>query len=220
MANIYYIDVPVDPRLEKLLSEYSVVRKIKAKSFLIKAGDKVTTLCYLHSGQLTHFAVNDQGVEKVAYINNPGSFTNENLFSMQNGKLIAKNFVIAKTDSVVFVIDKNNYMQLIKQDLFAHNLQRSFYQKYKVLREEVDSIVFNSAHNRLLQLFIANIDLKAPLKDGMWNTVRVNYTQQELSAIIGAHRVSIARLINQLCADNDIRIVNRKIEVNNRFVGK
>ena len=43
--------------------------------------------------------------------------------------------------------------------------------------------------------------------------ILTHYTQYEISTIIGSARVTTSKLINELCNDGFIRILNRKIQV-------
>ncbi|MCI6223189.1 MAG: Crp/Fnr family transcriptional regulator [Selenomonadales bacterium] len=214
----YYIDVPRDEKAEKLILQYGVRKKLKAGEFLIRAGEAVTTINYLLSGALTHFAISEQGTEKVGYINHPGSFTNELLFLVHGGYLIPKRFVAVRQDSEVLVIDSQCFNILNQYREFQSILMRSLNQKYSILRAEVDSFAFNSAQTRLFRLFIASVNRDSLSREKEWIPLKVTYTQQEMGAIIGIHRVSIARLLNNLCNGGYIRQVNHKIEVNKKYV--
>ena len=52
------------------------------------------------------------------------------------------------------------------------------------------------------------------LIDGGWYKLKVHYTQYELSTIIGGARVTISKLINELCDEGFIRMLNRNVQVN------
>ena len=215
--NAYYINVERDEKVEKLILQYGKRKELAAKEFLVWAGKKVSTINYLLSGQLVHYGVNDQGDEKVGYINNPGSFTNELIFLVHSGSLIPKRFVVAKQNSEVCVIDKACF-EILRQNTECESyLLQSLYQKYRILREEVDSFAFNSAQQRLLNLFTASIDEKNLQEGEVWLPLYLSYTQQEMAAIIGVHRVSVARIINNLCNAGIIRTVNHKMEINIQF---
>lgn len=212
--NTYYINVPYNQEAKKLILTYGQKKKVKAGEFLIQAGQEVTVIYYLISGLLVHFAVNDQGTEKVGYINQPGSFTNELLFLVHNGHLLPKRFVMAKVPCEICIIDKLCFEKLRGFPEFETVLMQSLNQKYRILREEVDSFAFNSAQQRLFKLFTASMDHHCFDTKTEWIPLKMSYTQQEMAAIIGVHRVSIARIINNLCHGGFIRVINHRIEVN------
>ena len=41
----------------------------------------------------------------------------------------------------------------------------------------------------------------------------MRYTQYELSTIVGGARVTVTKLLNELCAEGFLRILNRRIQV-------
>ena len=49
--------------------------------------------------------------------------------------------------------------------------------------------------------------------DGGWYDLKLNYTQYEISTIVGGARVTISKLINELCAEGFIRVLNRKTQI-------
>lgn len=216
--NAYYINVPYNQEAEELIIQNGKKRNLKAGEFLIQAGREVTRIHYLASGILVHYALNDQGVEKVGYINNPGSFTNEFLFLIHGGHIIPKRFVVAREDSIVYSIDCECFQKLHHYPAFEKILMQSLYEKYRILRGEVDSLAFNSSQQRLLKLFTASVDRRNLVDSKEWIPLKITYTQQEMASIIGVHRVSVARLITNLCNSGCIRLVNHKVEVNSKYV--
>ena len=216
--NAYYIHVPYDQEAEELIIQNGKKRNIKAGEFLIKAGQEVTSIHYLAAGTLVHYALNDQGVEKVGYINTPGSFTNEFLFLTHGGHIIPKRFVMARGDSIVYSMDRECFDKIHQYPSFEKILMQSLYEKYRILRGEVDSLAFNSSQQRLLKLFKASMDRSNYTDKKEWIPLKITYTQQEMAAIIGVHRVSVARLITNLCKSGYIRLINHKIEVHRRYM--
>ncbi|MDD6315634.1 MAG: helix-turn-helix domain-containing protein, partial [Clostridia bacterium] len=52
------------------------------------------------------------------------------------------------------------------------------------------------------------------VEDGKWYGLASKLTHNELAAIVGSARVTISKLINELCDDGFIRIINRRAQVN------
>lgn len=97
--------------------------------------------------------------------------------------------------------------------VFIDTLQYSFYQKYKKLQYALDNVSFNTAGERLLNLYAASVRQDVDPVDNEWLQLKIHYKQQELATIIGVHRVSIGRIITELCKEGCIRIVNRRTEI-------
>ena len=81
------------------------------------------------------------------------------------------------------------------------------------MRHEIENLTFNSCKDRLKRLFCSTAD-PDKLIDGGWYNLKVYYTQYELSTIIGGARVTISKLVNELCDEGFIRMLNRNIQVN------
>jgi len=81
------------------------------------------------------------------------------------------------------------------------------------MRYEIANLTFNSCKDRLKKLFCSTIDT-SEIVENKWYKLKVSYTQYELSTIVGGARVTVNKLINELCSDGFIRILNRNIQVN------
>lgn len=215
----YYITVPVKRELQDLI--YRCGRRISVGEGInfIKPGDRISKIHYIEQGLLMHYAVSEEGIEKAYYISTAGGFVNECLFSVHGEKgVIAQNYVVTKSESILYEIDKAAYLELMKSPVFIETLQYSFYQKYKKLQYALDNATFNTARDRLINLYVASVRQDIEPVDGEWLPLKIYYKQQELATIIGVHRASIGRLISELCRDGCIRIVNRKTEIRKDIV--
>ncbi|MEG0963649.1 MAG: helix-turn-helix domain-containing protein [Lachnospiraceae bacterium] len=209
----YYINVPVKKELQELIYKYGKRIEVANKKFFIKPGDTIFKMHYIDQGMLMHYAVSEEGVEKSYYISPEGGFINECLYSVHGTSVIAQNYVITKAPSVLYEIDRTAYIELMKYPIFIETLQYSFYQKYKKLQYALDNVCFNTARDRLINLYVVSVQPEATLIDQEWLPMKMHYKQQELATIIGVHRASIGRLISELCRDGCIRIVNRKTQI-------
>lgn len=215
----YYIMVPVKKELQDLIYRYGKRITVGKGVHFIKPGDRICNIHYIEQGLLMHYAVSEEGVEKAYYISTAGGFVNECLFSVHGEKgVIAQNYVVTKSETVLYGIDKTAYSELIKYPIFIDTLQYSFYQKYKKLQYALDNVTFNTARDRLINLYVASVQQDAEPVDSEWLPLKIHYKQQELATIIGVHRASIGRLISELCRDGCIRIVNRKTEIRKDIV--
>ena len=71
----------------------------------------------------------------------------------------------------------------------------------------------SSCKDRLRRLYCSTADTSRVI-DGQWYDLKLNYTQYEISTIVGGARVTITKLINELCAEGFIRVLNRKTQIN------
>lgn len=209
----YYISVPIKKELQDLIYGHGRRIEVPEKKYFIKPGDVVNKLHYIDHGLLMHYAVSIEGIEKSYYISSEGGFINECLFSVHGKSVVAENYVITKSKTVLYEINRASYTKLMKSPVFIETLQYSFYQKYKKLQYALDNVCFNTARDRLLNLYVASVRQDADVVDHEWFPLKIHYKQRELATIIGVHRVSIGRLISELCREGCIRIVNRKTEI-------
>ena len=70
-----------------------------------------------------------------------------------------------------------------------------------------------------MRIYCSQIDHKR-LEDGKWYSLRSKLTHNELAAIVGSARVTISKLINELCDDGFIRIINRRAQVSKEAYDK
>ena len=82
-----------------------------------------------------------------------------------------------------------------------------------IMSHEIESLAFNSCKDRLKRLFCSTADTSC-LLENKWYNLKVHYTQQELSAIIGSSRITISKTIKELCNEDFIRILNRNTQIN------
>ena len=88
-----------------------------------------------------------------------------------------------------------------------------------IMRHEIENLIFNSCKDRLKRLFFFTADTSR-LMEGEWYNLKIHYTQYELSTIVGGARVTISKLINELCSEGFIRLLNRSIQINAREYAK
>lgn len=214
----YYVTVPVNEELQQLIYRYGKRIEIGSKEYFIQPGVEIDAIHYIDKGVLMHFAVSEEGLEKAYYISTAGGFINECLFSVHGKSVTAKNYVKTKAPCVLYRIDHEAYHKLIHYPVFVETVQYSFYQKYKKLQFALDNVCFNTASERLLNLYAASVRTDVDVIDNEWLPLKIHYKQQELATIIGVHRVSIGRLITELCREGCIRIVNRRTEIRKDIV--
>ena len=90
---------------------------------------------------------------------------------------------------------------------------QSYSQKMRILRQEIANLSFTPCKDRLRRLYCSTADTSRVI-DGQWYDLKLNYTQYEISTIVGGARVTITKLINELCAEGFIRVLNRKTQIN------
>lgn len=200
-----------NPDLEELLKKEAVKRIYPKETILCSPGDMLNSISYIAQGRIKCYAINQQGTEKTIHVYNSGWFMREGIFLMDT-PFIANRFLETEATSVLYNIDSSCYERLKKYDVFQSAILLSCSSKVEFLRQEIESMMFDSGKDRLLK-FLKSMSNTDDIKDSKWATVKMSYTQQQLAGIIGVNRVTISRFISELCRSGDIRVVNRKYQV-------
>lgn len=221
MKNNVLIDFPscINPKVNELIVKYAKKRELPAKKIFVQPGDIVDSIFYIFSGRTRHYMINTDGVEKISYILNNGWFLREGTFVRSSTETFAARFSITELPTTLYVIGKDCYNRLIDFPDFSNELLRSSTTKNDLLRKELESIVFDTAKDRLLKLFTASMKA-SKIIDEHWHELNISYSHQEIAAILGVNRVTISRLIAKAMKDGELRTVNSRIQINSTAVSR
>lgn len=199
--------------LEALLREHATVLELPAKKVFLEPGDTANGVYYIAEGRTRHYIIGVDGSEKVLYTLSPGWFYGETPCDLDE-----PTGLYSKTEvkSRLFHIPVNEYKELINNnELFRRTILLSYAKKLRILRQEIENLVFSSCKERIKRLYCTTADTSRTV-DGQWYGMKVNYTQTEVSAIVSGARVTVSKLINELCAEGFLRVVNRQTQINIR----
>lgn len=214
MSNTVYLQTSIVRRaaVEKVIEPYTVPWVLPAKSTINIPDDQLSGLYYIREGRTRHYMTSSTGVEKILYFLTPGWLFGETSFIMNRGTTGLYSF--SETDVVIWKISPENVRLLLNQ---SPDFQQLVYEclafKVMYLREELENVCFNTCKERLIRtLFISADD--SVVVDGEWYNMKIQYTHYDLGVQIGSVRVTVSKLLNELCNEGIIRILNRKIQVN------
>jgi CRP/FNR family cyclic AMP-dependent transcriptional regulator len=200
-----------DKDLDALICQNSIRIDVPAKKIFLMPGDNIDYIYYLKQGQTKHYMVNPDGLEKVLYKLTPGWLFGETAFFLGHSTGLHSQ---AETDLVLRKIEGPVVRRLFRDNqLFAQYVVRNCCSKLLILRYEIENLTFNSCKNRIKRFFAASVD-KTKITDTGWYNVKVHSTHYELGIIVGAARVTVSKLINELCDERFLRVINRNIQVN------
>lgn len=197
--------------LEQFLKEYSSVIELPPKTIFGQIGQEIKGIFYIAQGRTSHYIIGKDGGEKLLYTLSSGWFFGESINFLHQPST-----VISKTDSptVLYKLDYETFDKLINSSAFFRNaILLDNAKKMLIMRHEIESITFNSYKERLLKLFYVAAD-RTELIDGQWYNQQVRYTQSDLSTIIGSSRITVSKLLGELCDEGFIRMLNRNIQIN------
>jgi CRP/FNR family cyclic AMP-dependent transcriptional regulator len=197
--------------LEKLIQERSAVLTYPAKKVFLEPGMILDGVYYVVSGRTCHYMMSLDGTEKILYTLAAGWFYGETPCSLSEPTgLYSKTEV--KTTLYKLPIQEYEYL-MDTNKLFRETILYSYSRKMLILRHEIENLTFNSCKDRLKRLFCSVADTSR-LIEGAWYGMNVSYTQYELSTIVGGARVTVSKLISELCAEGFIRMLNHKLQIN------
>ena len=197
--------------LQNLIAKNAVMLKIPAKTVFLEPGSKPEGVYYIASGRTRHYMIAQDGSEKILYTLSAGWFYGETPCALHD---VTGLFSKAEVPSVLYCIPDHKYEMLLDESpLFREAILLSYSKKMRILRQEIANLVFTPCKDRLKRLYCSTADTSRVI-DGGWYDLKINYTQYEISNIIGGARVTVSKLINELCTEGFIRVLNRKTQIN------
>lgn len=197
--------------LEELIRENSTCVTYPAKRVFLEPGMEPQGVYYIAEGRTRHYMMAGDGTEKILYTLSAGWFYGETPVSLKEPTGL---FSKTEVKTQIYIIPLYTYEHLVDTNkMFRDAIMENILKKMLILRHEIENLTFNSCKDRLKRLFCSTADTDR-LIDGGWYKLKVHYTQYELSTIIGGARVTISKLINELCDEGFIRMLNRNVQVN------
>ncbi|WP_352408930.1 Crp/Fnr family transcriptional regulator [Lawsonibacter hominis] len=204
---------PVQKALEGMIREHSRILEIPAKEIFLSPSENIDGLYYVAEGRTRHYMMAEDGTEKVLYTLTAGWFFGDAAYILgQDTSLYSQ----AEIATRIWHLPRAWCDRLVDTEkLFRDAILQSFAKKQLILRHEVEDLVFGSCKERLKRLLCSAADTDHKTDDG-WYDLKIHYTQYELSAIVGSARVTVNKLINELCAEGFARMLNRKMQLRAR----
>lgn len=213
MKNTYSLTSPAksNPELEHILRRQGTLLTISSRKVIIEAEAVTKGIYYILSGRTRHYLLGANGSEKILFVLTAGWFFGENAALLD----IPQQYYVMTEDvtELVFIPMENFRSLLHKSSAFNEAILLSQAYKSMMMCHEIESQVFFSSRERLLQLFYFSADASIA-HDNKWYALNHNYTQQELGTILGVSRVTISKFVNEFCNEGIIRIVNRRMQLN------
>ncbi|KUO60929.1 MAG: hypothetical protein APF84_13990 [Gracilibacter sp. BRH_c7a] len=193
--------------LKEEIYRYGIKITSDAHVILIHPYEAVDSIYYIDKGRVRFCTTNYEGKEKILLIQEEGS-----IFGAVPSLLILQMpnmSIVTETPTVLYKMDNRI---IASSNLLKDGLLKYMSKTIMTLMKVIESLSLDCCKIRLYNLFCASADAASALEDN-WYSLRFQYSQDDMAKIISANRVTVARLINELCDEELIRIVNRKIQV-------
>ena len=215
MRSLFSLALPprTDAALEQTIRRHATAQTVPARQTILEAGDPARGVYYIFSGRVMRSLLNAEGSERILSILPAGWFFGE-IESCLN--TVSNCYATALEPTELGFIPLETFSGLMKKDgAFNAAILESLAGKALMLSDEVEDLTFSTCKDRLLRLIHANADTAFAF-DGKWYQVKRNYTHQEIGTILGVSRVTVSKLLNELCYEGILRMVNRQLQINIR----
>jgi len=197
--------------IRQLVYQHGTKSTYISNQLLYKPGDIIGEFNYIDEGTVRCVITSYKGNEYRVMTFSKGEFFGVPYLNLDNP--LEGMYVITETPTAVYKIDKKKYMDLIDTSKDFRDAIMGFLSvRILMLSDTVVSLSFNTAKERLYDFFCNSIDRQSSA-DGVWYVLKDKYTQDDLARIIGTSRMSVYKIIKELCEEGLIRNINRKIEV-------
>lgn len=196
----YFQGVSIENK--KLLSKICIPKNVAKKEVLFNEGDEGHAFYFLAIGAIGLYKSIESGKEVVIKIIQPGEpFAEVILFERNIYPVTA----IAIKPGVVFVIHKNEFINLLNIENFRNDFISMLMKKQRYLAERIRFLTMHDVEERFF-LF---------LKEHFGNCERVilNLSKKDIAAAIGTTPETYSRLITRLIQEKRIKVSGKLVEV-------
>ncbi|MDL2307175.1 Crp/Fnr family transcriptional regulator [Desulfovibrio sp. OttesenSCG-928-C06] len=188
--NTYFINFDSEPLDDAIMAEGSL-RSYPTGVVLLEAGTQAEYLYYILEGEIAVTAISQGGEEKnIFFVKNKMFYGEAHVFA---DHLNLFRITAAKpVKAVLFGLDKARRL-FADNERFRERFLISLSQKAFAMSAEIASLVSDSSEERIYNCLL---DLEANRKNR--HDERIRITQQEISTILGMHRVTVSRALNRL----------------------
>lgn len=200
-----------------LISTHSTEITLPAKKVFLDPGDMPGGVYYIRNGRTKHYILTESGSEKIIYTLASGWLYGETPVIRHEPTGLVSETMEPTTlwkigpQTFTMLFDTNKAFRTMVMDDMAR--------KMLIFRGEVEELVFDSVTDRILHLLVTNAD-SSRLIDGAWYPLKDKLTQTEIAVIVGSARVTTSKLINELCDQGKVRIVNRTMQISRQTYDK
>jgi len=171
--------------------------------YIFKVGDIPDGVHYIDSGTVELNIFSDNGSEKILLVAEEYYFLGDEI--LFHGQPVQYN-AIAKTQVRTYMFDKHVFINILKNDFdIAYDIMYDMAVRVRVLANQLQDALFLSIFDRVVK----NLYFCSTLQENQ----NFKISQNQLAAMIGVHRVSIANVISELKHRNIIETKYGKIIV-------
>lgn len=170
-------------------------------------------LYYLKSGRIKAYILQENGLEKILSIHEPGSFFGETS-TMDHMPRPCSTTAMVNSEVVALKLSDLEQLMHLDSEMYMYIL-RSLAQKVRLLSYQVQDMAFLEADKRVAHLLLrlAN-DFGTVTPNGI--KLSINFTDQDLAGLVGTCRVTVTRILNEFKKQGLIHKGYRNITITNQ----
>ena len=196
--------------VEQAVMPFATPMEYSGKQLISNLQEDFSSVYYIKSGG-TYHVMTGENTEKLLYQLQPGWFFGNIFPGDPRDEAIS---VYALDRSEIWRIPRKEYLQLLASDPgLASYILKLLGVMHDYLTAEIGNLSFNSCKTRLMRIYCSQVEGASLSEDGKWFCLDGKLTHNELAAAVGSARVTISKLINELCDDGFLRIINRRSQV-------
>lgn len=182
------------PEMDKFLS-YGKKKIYYKNEIIFNVGEMLNYLYFLFRGRITIINQAKNGIEKTFWVmESPGIFGEVPFFHRYPSRCMA----FSKMKSEVYLFDRETvHQEFSRHPQIMFYLLRQLAHKIRIMSFQMEDVNF---HNPLLQVarFLFVMAYQNGKKEGEKYIIPERLSHQEIASIVGRHRVTVTRAINQL----------------------
>jgi CRP/FNR family transcriptional regulator len=173
------------------------------EQFIYRQEEKADFIYYLKKGKVKSYIISPNGTEKTIAVFAEGDiFGKSSFFDKQPHFTCAK----ALTKSEIIVIDKKMMLELIgKNPQFALDMLEDLSKTIRMLSNQIENMSFHQTDKRIAMYLIDNTDKSS----------QIVCTHDEISAVVGASRITVSKILSRFTRNGWIETRYRKIKIIN-----
>jgi CRP-like cAMP-binding protein len=214
IENNYYVKNPYpvckqSDSFQHTMKSYGTHVTIRKGSILIDPILSDQYFYYIDSGQLSVSLLSEDGRELlINYLTQGAIVGDATLLANTSGSVTIR----AEKESSAYRLDSFTFRHLMESNCeFSMTIATHLSNLYIDAIGHLESTIFSKCKKRLYALLLEQ-SVEVPNNHG-WNRVSHNYTHQQLALLVGANRVTVSRLLTELCDEKRVRVLNRKLEI-------
>ncbi|GAA0181697.1 hypothetical protein SH2C18_41950 [Clostridium sediminicola] len=198
-------------KMIEIIHKNSAEVRYKKGDTILEYGEETEYLNFIKEGKVFLITSHLNGEERIV-----GILEKDKIFDCTSFILNTKTkfTAVAKKNVVIYRMNKKIFNKLMDESIDFRNEILIYMSSVTFkLSELIDDIHFSDCKKRIYNLLYGS---RIDDNDNEWIELKYKYTHYDIARIVGSSRVTVSKMIHELCDEDLIRTVNRKLQVKNK----